>query len=489
MKICVWPLGRGIVCTLFCLFLIAPLILLAEEKEIPITTSSEEALKLFLEGREKRENLQTNVAAELFDQAVEKDPEFAVAYLYRAYSGRGFEDFQKNMGKAVSLIDKVSEGEKHWILAYKANSEDNGPEMKKHLDHLLKLFPSDKRVHLLSGFYYNAFPQDREKALQCFQKAIELDDKFATVFNQIGYLQITLGNYEEAEEAFKTYIKLLPDSPNPYDSYAEFLQDRGRYDESIEQYQKAIEKDPLFTVGMKGIGNNYVFLGDYEKAREYYKKWFEKAPVVNEKLSALYWQAVSYVHEGKTEEALKMMDKFRALGEMENIIPTAINAHLYTGFILTETGNTEEGLKILKKAGEQTEKSDLPEATKEYFTLYTAMNMMYALSAKGEFEAAASEAEKCQKLLEKRKISNEEQNFYSTLGHHEVMKGDYDKALECFAKGNQQHPMTMFYRAVAYEKKGNKEEAMKSYKNVAEHNVNSLPLALVRARALEKIKE
>lgn len=44
----------------------------------------------------------------------------------------------------------------------------------------------------------------------------------------------------------------------------------GRYDESIAQYQKALEKDPHFTSSYAGIGHNhnYVCKGDYAKARE-----------------------------------------------------------------------------------------------------------------------------------------------------------------------------------------------------------------------------
>ena len=48
--------------------------------------------------------------------------------------------------------------------------------------------------------------------------------------------------YAEAEAAFKKYIELIPGDPNPYDSYAELLMKTGRFDESIAQYQKALER-------------------------------------------------------------------------------------------------------------------------------------------------------------------------------------------------------------------------------------------------------
>ena len=62
-------------------------------------------------------------------------------------------------------------------------------------------------------------------------------------YNSIGYAYRPLEKYADAEVAFKKYIELIPDDPNPYDSYAELLMKTGRFDESIAQYRKALEMD------------------------------------------------------------------------------------------------------------------------------------------------------------------------------------------------------------------------------------------------------
>ena len=49
-----------------------------------------------------------------------------------------------------------------------------------------------------------------------------------------------------AEAAFKKYIELIPNDPNPYDSYAELLLKMGKFDDSIAQYRKALAIDPNF---------------------------------------------------------------------------------------------------------------------------------------------------------------------------------------------------------------------------------------------------
>ena len=63
---------------------------------------------------------------------------------------------------------------------------------------------------------------------------------YSTAFNILGYAYRQNGDYSDAENAFKKYIELIPNDPNPYDSYAELLLKMGRFDEAITQYNKAL---------------------------------------------------------------------------------------------------------------------------------------------------------------------------------------------------------------------------------------------------------
>src|SRR5690349_19430251 len=113
---------------IFLLLLLFAPALFSQNKEMPLT-GSKEAVALFIQGREKVENLED--PGTLFEQAIQKDPNFAMAYLF---AGRTNTEFQKNVAKAVSLVDKVSPGEKEWILATKAQAEGNLAERKAHLE-------------------------------------------------------------------------------------------------------------------------------------------------------------------------------------------------------------------------------------------------------------------------------------------------------------------------------------------------------------------
>ena len=123
---------------LFLLFLYTPAVF-AQTKEMPLT-GSKEALALFLQGREKAENLED--PGTLFEQAIQKDPDFAMAYLF---AGRTNQEFRNNVEKAASLADKVSPGEREWILAARDQADGNPAGRLAHLEQLLKLHPADKR--------------------------------------------------------------------------------------------------------------------------------------------------------------------------------------------------------------------------------------------------------------------------------------------------------------------------------------------------------
>jgi tetratricopeptide (TPR) repeat protein len=470
-------------------FMIAPIILLAQNKEVPVTTSSKEALKYFIDGRDKLESGESPAEAiSLFEKAIQKDPNFAKAYLYRAQSGGGYNVFRQNLDKAVSLIGKVSEGEKLEIQYSQASADGNGQKQKEYLDQLLKAFPTDKRVHQSAAWYYSNI-NDFDNAIVHFNKSIELDNKYAQAYNGLGIAQTALNKYAEAEKALQSYIKLKPDKPDPYDTYGFLLLKSGRYDESIVQYKKALERDPAYSFSLTGLGNNYIFKGDYESARKYYQDCFDKASDIDWKFNALYYKVISFVHEGKIENAITSLDEVRALAEKENLVPYAIWSYANQGYVYTESGNEVEGMKFFEKAIDLLGKSKLQEADKESMNTYSMGWHVYTLVSNGELDKAMPELEKFKQKIESRKNPGEEMNMNTMFGFVEIKKGNYDKAIEYFSKANQESPINWYYTAVAYSKKGDRQNAFKLFEKISKWNINDLNLALVRKQAIDELKK
>ena len=85
--------------------------------KIPISTSSEEARKAYLEGRDLAEKLRATDAHERYKQAVARDPNFALAHLGLANTSATAVEFFDELGRAVALADRVSEGDMAGVIA------------------------------------------------------------------------------------------------------------------------------------------------------------------------------------------------------------------------------------------------------------------------------------------------------------------------------------------------------------------------------------
>ena len=110
----------------------------------------------------------------------------------------------------------------------------------------------------------------------------------------LGYSYRNLENITEAEKAFKKYIQLIPDDPDPYDSYAEMLSKQGRYEESIVQYKKAIEINPGFFDSIWEY-QTILYMDKYEDAIENCNSSYNIAKNDGERRFAIFTKVVAYV--------------------------------------------------------------------------------------------------------------------------------------------------------------------------------------------------
>ncbi len=230
-------------------------------EEIPITTQSEEALTIFLEARQLAENLRQDEARGLFDQAIEKDPDFALAHFYRAWTAASNMDFQSHLQRAITLAPNVSEGERLLIEASYVIWEENNPAKALELrQQLVRQHPDDKRAHAALAASY-AGQDELDKAIAEYERALDIDSDYAPPYNSLGYAYLRKGEYEQAENAFQNYIRLIPEEANPYDSMADLYTRMGRHEEAIEHYRKSVELNPQFAISQRKIGLNLVYAG------------------------------------------------------------------------------------------------------------------------------------------------------------------------------------------------------------------------------------
>jgi len=464
------------------LLIVLPVIANAQG-EIPITTKSEEARKIFAEARQLYDNFRLDEARELFSKAVEKDPDFALAHLYRAFTGTSAMDFQNHLQKAVALAPKVSEGERLMIEATQANAENNPIKALQLAEQLVQKHPNDKYAHQNLAFAYSG-RDEVDKAIAELEKAIAIDKNFASAYNSLGYTYYRKGGYQKGEEAFKNYIRLVPGEANPYDSLADLYTKMGRYEDAIQNYKKAVELNPKFVPSQAKIGTNLVLLGKYEEGREAVRKAMEMEMTPAGKVFEARTIARSFIYEGKPQQAIVEFDNALKMATEAGLPEQQASIHSAKCLVNLETGNLDQAEQSLAACKKVVAGSGLSAATKENYAKGALYNEAMIAAKRKDFAKAMAKAEEYKAKIEAGKDPKEIENHHALLGRIHSEKGDYAKAIVHLKQANPENPYYLYLLAVAESKAGDKAKAAELFKKVANWNEDSLNYAFVRAKAM-----
>ncbi len=469
---------------LICVFLIQfPAYSQMDEDKIPITTSSQEALKDFIKGRDLFERLQGQESLKYLEQAVDKDPDFAMAHLFLSFSQPTAQRFFDQQNKAVALKDKVSEGERLWIEGVKAATDGFPLKQREIFQRLVKMYPKDERAHNLLGNNYFG-TQDYEKAIAEYKQVIQLNPQFSQSYNQMGYAYRFLRKYEDAEKSFKNYIEPIPDNPNPYDSYAELLMKTGKFEESIKYYNKALGVNPNFVASHIGIATDYTFTGQHKKARAQLQKLFEMARNEGEQRAARFAMTVSFLDEGKMDKAMEELEWQYRLGEKTNDAANMAGDLIFMGNVLFEYKKFDDAMEKYKNALETVEESNLSAEVKDNARRAFLYNSARVALMKDDMENSRATAEEFLARVETVRNTFQGWLAHEVLGMIAMKEGKYEVAIREFQLANQQNPYTLYRLALAHQAAGNQDMAREYALQAANHNtLNSMQYAFVRDKA------
>ena len=459
-----------------------------EDGKIPITTKSDQAREYYLQGRDLWEKLRFQESIQFFEKAIAEDPEFGLAYLHLSFVAPSAKGFWDNLGKATVLADKVSDGERLWILGFEAGAHAYAMKQRELYKELVEAYPEDERAHNLLGNHYFG-QEDYELAIREYHEATRINPNFSQPYNQLGYAHRFMENFDEAEEAFKTYIELIPDDPNPYDSYAELLMKMGRYDESIDQYKKALTADPNFVASHIGIATNLNFKGNHQEARDQLQVLYDIARNNGERRAALFAMSVSYVDEGNTDAAIGEQKRAYALAEKINDAAAMGGDLVVMGSILLEAGRLDEAAADYERAVEIVEGSDLTEEVKDNAKRAFLFNGARADLKRGDLATAKTKADEYREQVEAIRNPFQVKLSHELTGQIALEEKKYDRALEHLQKASLQNPYNWFRMALAFQGKGDKEKAGELCEKAAGWNaLNSLNYAFMRHRAAKMLE-
>ena len=455
----------------------------AANGKIPITTASEEARKEFLAGRDLSEKLRLTDSIAHYDKAIALDPNFALAELNRANVSPTAKEFFDHLKKAVALAGQASDGERMLIQAAEAGANADPTKQKEILERLVAAYPKDERAHFtLGGFYFGQ--QDFAQAINHYKHATEIAPDYSTAFNILGYAYRQNEAYSDAENAFKKYIKLIPNDPNPYDSYAELLLKMGRFDEAITQYNKALAVDANFINSHFGIAAALTYQGKAAEAQAELQKMTSKARTDGERRTALFGQTIVAVDGGKFDQALAEVEKQYALGAKNDDAAAMTGDLQLRGNILLEMGKFDDARKAYDQALKTTADSNLTQQVKDNAARFYHYNLARVAIAKKDLATAKTEAESFRQGAEAAKNANQLRQAHELAGRIALEEKNYDAAIAELAQANLQNPDVLFLTGRAHQGKGDAARAKESFTKAAKFNsLPALNYAFVRSKA------
>jgi len=455
----------------------------AQEK-VPLTSSSEEALALYLEGQAYADNLRTLEARDKALAAIEMDPEFAMAYRMLAFNAQSTTQFFDAVGKAEEHMGTASEGEQLYVRALIAGAENDQEAQFEALAGVMRLHPGDERTHMAMANYFNG-QQDFENAVLHFGHATTINPEYAGAFNSLGYAHRSNGNLDAAKDALARYVELVPDEANPYDSYAELLMEMGQYEESIENYRKAIEINENFPSAYAGISINESLRGNADAAQEAATQMLANARTNAQKQGAMFRSVTSHLFAGNIDAAMaKSKEAVDLAASYEN--HSAMGGFLeYMGDIMLKSGNAVEAIKYFDQSLEHRQMANINDANKRQAGRAHLFKTAMAAMIGGDVDAAVELSSKYIAAAEEEGTAFERRRIHEMAAFLAMFDEDYEISAAEFDRASQLNPVVLYWSAVVNNSLGNTEKAAELANRAANRNTLSGNLPFFRNEALE----
>jgi TolB-like protein/Tfp pilus assembly protein PilF/DNA-binding winged helix-turn-helix (wHTH) protein len=117
------------------------------------------------------------------------------------------------------------------------------------------------------------------RAKAAAEKALEIDPTLAEAHNSLALIRYEHDwDWSGAERAFKRAIELSPSNVHAYSWYSQYLIFMGRSEESIAVGKRRVELDPLSPAINASLGFTYIFAGRYDRGIEQCRKALELDP-------------------------------------------------------------------------------------------------------------------------------------------------------------------------------------------------------------------
>jgi eukaryotic-like serine/threonine-protein kinase len=281
-------------------------------------TENAEAYQLYLKGKfywNKRTGGSLKQAADFYQQAIEKDPNYALAY--------------SGLAETYVLFSSYD-------VAY---AVDSMPQAKAAALRALAIDDSLAEARTALGFYLSNYEWDRVSSEKEYRRAIELKPNYATAHHWLGADLSNLKRFDESIAELRRAQELDPLSPIIGTNLGDMLVLARRYDEAIAQFKRVLVRNPNFEYAHLALSRAYGSKGTYPEAIAEARKALE----LNYGSSTKGYLGLWLARSGKRDETLKLLSELKEEAKQGYVQAETI-ALIYIGL-----GDKGEALNWLEK--------------------------------------------------------------------------------------------------------------------------------------------
>lgn len=201
------------------------------------------------------------------------------------------------------------------------------------------------------------------------KKALDADNALCETYNSLGMISLKYDwKWNEAERNFRTAINCDPDFLPARVGLVNVLQINGKFDEALQEAQKAKQLDPLAISTDILIANAYYGKRDYPQMEKVLSDLLERYPLNNR---IAYARSYQFLQTGRLDEAVELLEKNYNSGEDSDKILFSTPL----GIAYARKGQRAEALKIIETLDSFEKTGYIP--SQEKAIIYAALGDFY----------------------------------------------------------------------------------------------------------------
>jgi len=289
-------------------------------------TQNSEAYQLYLQGRfywNRRTAGGVSKAIDYFQQAIAKDPNYALAYT-------GLADSYYSLGRNSAAL----------------SPKEAGAKARQAADKALEIDPVLGESHASLANVLLVFEWDFPAAEREFKRAIDLNSAYPYAHQWYAELLYATGRYEESIQENRKAVALEPFTPILRVNLGLSLMFARQLAEAEQQFRKTLDMDPNYPIAHYGYAQTLILQRRFDEAVTEMEKASQSIPE-----SSYYRGYLGYAHAkaGKTAEARKILGELIEAAKTKYVSWLGI-ADIYAG--LGEKDHTFAALELAYQQGD-----------------------------------------------------------------------------------------------------------------------------------------